>query len=90
MRKKTLNLSDFKFYPKEWQDGSITSESYELQGLFISVCAFYWAKNCNVTLVLLNKRFKDYKEMLMQLIDLDILKYDSKSGVVRIKFLDEQ
>ena len=36
-------LPYFKFFTGEWANGSITLESFAVQGVFINVCCFYWS-----------------------------------------------
>ena len=79
------DLPYFKFYVSEWNDGSITLEDYYTQGLFINICSFYWSRECNVTKIHLYKRFKE-KEIIDNLIDLEIIKLDNDKVV--IDFLD--
>lgn len=79
----------FRFTVQEWQNGNISFESYELKGLFIDVCGFYWVKDCSINISLLEKRFKDDKDLLNQLISLEIIKVDD-DGNVNINFLDDQ
>jgi len=49
----------FKFYTSEWLNGRITLEEYELQGLFINLCAYYWHSHGEVTKEQANKKFKN-------------------------------
>ena len=42
-------LPFFKFNASEWITGNISFESYELQGLFIKLCAEYWNRNNEMT-----------------------------------------
>ena len=81
-------LPYFKFFCSEWSDGDITLESYEIQGLFINICSYYWSNNCEMTLIKLKKKFKGNDNLINELIDSEIIKiiYDN----VYINFLDEQ
>lgn len=82
-------LPYFKFYVNEWITGDITLEDYEIQGIFINICAYYWSKECVCTFVQLNKRFRDVSDYQFQiLIDNNIMKI--VDGNVIINFLDEQ
>jgi len=75
----------FKFISTEWLTGDIVFEDYELQGIFINVCALYWQRNGNLTIEDLEKRMKTSR-----ILDL-INRYISVSGgLISIKFLDEQ
>lgn len=82
-------LPYFRFTVQEWQNGDISIESYELKGLFIDVCGFYWVKDCNISLAMLEKRFNNAKDLLEQLISLGILKVDENKNI-DINFLNEQ
>ena len=80
-------LPYFKFFTGEWLNGDITLEDYELQGLFINVCAYYWHRECEVNYDQLAKKFRTNN-----LADLDpeFIKVDEESNEVTIEFLDEQ
>ena len=82
-------LPYFRFYVQEWQNGDISLETYELQGLFIQICGFYWLKDCSITLALLNKKFKE-PELVQELIDLNIIKYEKRHDKIQIEFLNNQ
>ncbi len=82
-------LPYFRFVVQEWQNGDISLESYELKGLFIDICGFYWLKDCSLSLAMLEKRFSNARNLLEQLINTDIIKLKSE-GNICIEFLDEQ
>jgi len=84
-----IGLPYFQFHTGEWQNGDITLESYELQGLFINVCSFYWSKECSIAQALLKKRFRDDLDLIAELIDLGIFSI-SEDDQVCINFLDIQ
>jgi len=81
-------LPYFKFYVNDWINGDITLETYELQGLFINVCGYYWSKDCELSLNNLLKKFREVKADIQILIDCGVIKIDN--GIVRISFLNEQ
>jgi len=83
-------LPYFRFTAFQWLNDDISMESYELKGLFIDICAWYWFKDCSIDLATLNKRFKDAIKQVNELIELGILKTESTDFIVRIDFLDEQ
>ena len=83
-------LPYFRFTAQEWQNGNISLESYELKGLFIDVCAYYWARDCSITKVMLEKKFSDAKALLEILFNLDIIAEENGDGFVQISFLDNQ
>ncbi len=83
-------LPYFRFTPQEWQNGNISLESYELRGLFIDVCCYYWVKDCSITLALLKKRFSNDIKSLNELIKLGIITKENDKGFIAISFLDKQ
>lgn len=82
------DLPYFKFYCSEWSDGDITLESYETQGLFINICAYYWSNECVVSYDKLLKKFRGSESIIKELISLQIIKLNDIN--VYISFLDEQ
>lgn len=83
-------LPYFRFTVQEWQNGDISLERFELQGLFISVCGFYWLKDCDCTLAMLNKKYSNATNELNELIELGILKHENRHDKVEIVFLNNQ
>lgn len=81
-----IGLPFFKFNPTEWLTGDIVFESFEVQGLFINICALYWQRNAKVSIEDINKRFNKPKA-LPKLTDRFFMVID---GFIIIKFLDEQ
>jgi len=82
------DLPYFKFYCSEWNDGDITLEDLEIQGLFINVCSYYWSNECNLTIDKLKKRFRHNKDNIDHLIKEGLLHVDS--GQLEINFLNQQ
>ena len=83
------DLPYFKFFVSEWNDGDITLEDYEVQGLFINLCSYYWSNECDLLFNKAKKKFKDAPEDLWKtLFDNEIIK--EVDGRLIIKFLDEQ
>ena len=83
------DLPYFKFFVSEWNDGDITLEDYEVQGLFINLCSYYWSNECEMTFNKAEKKFKDAPEDLWQtLLESNIIK--EVDGNLIISFLDEQ
>ena len=83
-------LPYFKFFVSEWNDGDITLEDYEVQGLFINICSYYWSNECNLTLKKAKKKFRNAEPDLWQtLISEQLIKVDDKD-YLSISFLDEQ
>lgn len=83
------DLPYFKFFCSEWNDGDITLEDYEVQGLFINLCSYYWSNECDLLFIKAEKKFRNAPEDLWQtLLDAEIIQ--SIDGKLVIKFLDEQ
>lgn len=80
------NFPYFKFTATEWLTGDIVYESFEIQGLFINVCALYWQRDGKLTIEDLIKRYKN-ESLINQLINKYIW---NENGIISIKFLDEQ
>jgi len=83
-------LPYFRFTAQEWQNGLISLESYELKGMFIDLCSYYWVQDCSVTKAMLEKRFRNDIDLLNQLFELDILKHEPKTDLAVINYLNEQ
>jgi hypothetical protein len=75
----------FKFIATEWLTGDIVFEDFELQGIFINVCALYWHRDGKLTVDEIEKRLKTQR--IANLTDRFISVND---GYISIKFLDEQ
>lgn len=83
-----MELPFFKFIPSEWIAGNITLCSMRAQGLFINLCAWYWKKECTLTLSQAIERFPDMDGLFEELTDNDLIIMTNQ--FVRIKFLDRQ
>lgn len=84
-------LPYFRFIVNKWQNGQISIEAYEIQGLFISICGYYWLRDCTVTLAMLQQKFSNATpQMFQKLIDLDILKHEKRHDKIQIDFLNIQ
>jgi uncharacterized phage protein (TIGR02220 family) len=83
-------LPYFRFTASEWLNDDISLESYEIKGLFIDVCAYYWSQDCECTLKKLEKRFSNATVLLKQLIDSDIIKHENRHDKIKIDFLINQ
>jgi len=79
------NFHYFKFIAMEWLTGDIYFEDYELQGIFINVCALYWQRDGSLSMDDIKKRIKS--DRIAELTDRFISVTD---GFISIKFLDEQ
>ena len=82
-------LPYFKFEPAEWIIGDISFQDYEVKGLFIDVCCFYWMKLGAIDKQMLSKRYSNVKQMIDILISENILKVDENNKII-IDFLDAQ
>ncbi len=82
------DLPYFKFFCSEWNDGDITLEDFNIQGLFINVCSYYWSNECYLHIDKLKKRFKHNKEDIEYLLKSNLL--HNENGFLSIHFLDEQ
>jgi hypothetical protein len=80
-------LPYFKFFTGEWANGSITLESFAVQGVFINVCCFYWSKQGNVLKTQLEKKIRSKKELNV-LYEEEIIKL--QDDFIVIEFLDNQ
>lgn len=79
-------LPYFKFISTEWLTGSIAMDSFEVQGLFINVCALYWKNTGSLSVKEIEQRYKK-KKLINEMLE----KYTIvKDGMVSIQFLDEQ
>jgi hypothetical protein len=79
------NFHYFKFIATEWLTGDIVFEDFELQGIFINICALYWHRDGKLTIDEIEKRLKTPR--ISNLTDRFI---SVKDGYISIKFLDEQ
>lgn len=82
------DLPYFKFFCSEWNDGEITLEDFETQGLFINICSYYWSNECSMTLTKLKKRFRGHEDLIDDIVNLQLIK--CQDDQVSINFLDEQ
>jgi len=82
-------LPYFRFTVSAWQNGKIGIESFELKGLFIDVCGYYWINDCTITLTMLKKKFSNAKGLL-ELIELEIIKHENRHDKIEIDFLNIQ
>jgi hypothetical protein len=83
-------LPYFRFTVQDWQNGKISLESFELQGLFISACGYYWINDCCITLTMLKKRFSNSSNLIDELVNLEIIKHEKRHDKIQIDFLNIQ
>lgn len=86
------DLPYFKFRCDEYLTGDITLLDWSLQGIFVHICAYYWKRDCNMTMARLRQRYSQVtNEQWDTLInESKVLKHDEETGGVNITFLDEQ
>lgn len=82
------DLPYFKFFCSEWNDGDVTLEDYEIQGLYINICSYFWSNECYLSIDKLKKRFKHNTSDIDYLFKNDLL--HNENGYLAIHFLDEQ
>lgn len=80
------NFPYFKFIATEWLTGDIVYENFDVQGLFINVCALYWQRDGKLSIEDITKRYKN--EDLIQ--SLSGRFFSVNDGFISIGFLDEQ
>jgi hypothetical protein len=80
------NFPYFKFIAAEWLTGDIVYENFDVQGLFINVCALYWQRDGKLSIEDITKRYKNEK-LIQSLSGRFFLVND---GFIAISFLDEQ
>jgi hypothetical protein len=83
-------LPYFRFTPQEWQNGDIGLESYEMKGLFIDICSYYWLRDCSLTLAMLEKKFSTSRALIGELIELLIIEWNDETDFLQINFLNNQ
>ena len=83
------DLPYFKFFCSEWNDGDITLETFEHQGLFINICSYYWSNECILNFDKLLKRFRGYEDLIDDLSSALLIKINN-DRMISISFLDEQ
>jgi len=79
-------LPYFKFFTSEWLNGDITLEDYELQGIFVNLCAYYWHKDGCVDIIQAEKKLRTNR--VNELLEIGLIKEDDNN--LTITFLDEQ
>ena len=80
-------LPYFKFTPDEYLTGDITLLPWDLQGIFINVCAYYWKRDCRVDEAKLKQRYPTVTDEQWEGLS-EIIIFDN--GEAKIVFLDEQ
>jgi len=83
-------LPYFRFTVAEWMNGDIQMVSKDVKGDFADICAFYWFKDCSITLAKLKQKYINAIASIDILIDNGIIKHNTKTDFIEIDFLDEQ
>ena len=84
------NLPYFRFFVQEWQNSKVSVENYKMQGLYINICAYYWVNDCDLTLLTLQKKFKDCKTLISEMIKNGLIKHEKRHNKIQIEFLNIQ
>ncbi len=84
------DLPYFKFIVNEWITGDITLEDLNIQGLFINLCAWYWSKECTLSLENAKKKFSNCKAIAFEKLENSGAIKVNEQGFIIINFLDEQ
>ena len=75
-------LPYFKFYVAEWSNGKIAVEDFQVQGIFINICAYYWTRNGNVKFSELEKKFPKIKRKYCRvLFENEIIKIENETKI---------
>ena len=80
-------LPYFQFEPAEYLAGDIMFCSYSAQGIFNTICALYWQKDCDLKYSQVIKRLGN-EDLIKELIIEKIIKVEN--DCIIINFLDEQ
>lgn len=89
-----MNLPFYKFQPDRWEFGDISVEPFDIQGLFLNICNYYWKKITDenpkrVAITTLKARYnKATDAMFDRLFEIGVIK--DNDGFIVINFLDEQ
>lgn len=85
----STNLPYFKFFTSEWLNGDIVLENYEIQGIFVNLCSFYWHKECKLSKKIAIKKLRIDEKHIDILVENGIIEITDLNYIV-IRFLDEQ
>lgn len=80
-------LPYFQFEPAEYLAGDIMFCSYSAQGIFNTICALYWQKDCDLKYSQVIKRLGN-EDLINELINEKIIKVEN--DIIIINFLNEQ
>ncbi len=83
-------LPYFRFFVQEFQNSKISIESYQVQGIYLNICSYYWVNDCNLTLSILLKKFKNCKSVINLLLKNEIIKHEKRHDKIEIEFLKKQ
>lgn len=80
-------MKEFKFIVADWLTGRIVAEEFDVQGLYVNICALYCKNAGNLTIDEINLRYKNPPQLNALLGKFIFL---IEENHVSIKFLDEQ
>ncbi len=83
-------LPYFRFFVQEFQNSKVSIESYQVQGVYLNICSFYWVNDCNLTLSILLKKFKNCKSVINLLLKNEIIYHEKRHDKIEIEFLKNQ
>jgi hypothetical protein len=83
------DLTYFKFFVSEWNDGDITTCSFSAQGLFANLCSVYWSREGDLSFEKARKKFPKASEKLWKELQTEHV-FKIVEGKLVINFLDEQ
>lgn len=86
-------LPYFQFYISEWLLGDIQECSFEAKGVFADLCAYYWKKDCELSISSFLKRSSQAQAGLNELEKwgiIAVINSDFSEKQIVIEFLDEQ
>lgn len=84
------NDRPIRFDYQAWLSGTIMGQRYDVKGLFIDVCVYYWSEGCDLTLEKARNRFPIAGEDLWEALERSNVMKVWKNGKIRIDFLDKQ
>lgn len=86
MSKERLIQFDYQ----TWLSGTIMGQRYDVKGLFIDVCVYYWSEGCELNFEKAKIRYPLAEDVLWKQLERSGVMKVLKSGKIRIDFLDKQ
>ncbi len=81
------SLKWFKYEPKIWDDGRISIETHEVQGVFMHCCRLYWGRSGKLDLDFMRAKVQNDKS-IERLIDKGFIKVSGNG--IQIEWMDEE